>query len=65
MGYAILYQHLELTLIWVLVPVTLYFAYYPHRSGVMDGVGGMFDRTLINFHLFASFYLGLLYYITG
>ena len=64
-GLAILYQHLQLTLIWLLAPVSLYFALYPHRTGVTDGVSALFDKTLINFHLFASVYLCLVYCVVG
>ena len=63
-GYAILYQHLELVSIWALAPLTLYFATYPHRSNEPNGISDLFEKTLINFHLFAFYYTCLLYYIT-
>ena len=64
-GLAILYQHLQLTSMWALAPVSVYFAIYPHRSSATDGVSTLFDKTLINFHLFASVYLCLMYNVVG
>lgn len=60
-GLALLYSHTYLLLIWLVSPLSAYFALYPHKQAVTDGISALFERSLSHYHLFGSVYLILLY----
>jgi len=63
-GLAILHDKYELLTIVCMLPVSLYYAYYPHKDAV-DKISGIMGRSMNHYMMFSTSYLTLCWILFG
>lgn len=64
-GLAILHNKYELMTIVCMLPVSLYYAYYPHNASAVDKISGIMTRSMNHYMMFSASYVTLCWILFG